>query len=155
MDIQIIDETETETVNHLKLVHDILNFAGTYLKLPSNTEISVTLMGNDAIQKINKKYRSNDKPTDVISFAINDYIDPIIKDDEFDEIPINLGDLMISLDKVNEQSQKLGHSYERELGFLCVHGLLHLKGYDHMEPDDEQQMIQIQKNIMREYGLER
>ena len=126
------------------------------MHLDEETEISVTLMHNDEIHQINKEYRNVDRPTDVISFAINDADEDIIMDPEMaEEIPANIGDLMISVDKVAEQAEFLGHSYERELGFLCVHGFLHLNGYDHMEKEDQEKMFPLQKEIMNAYGLKR
>ena len=154
MDIQTFDHTKEENPKNLELITDILEFAGNYLHLDEETEIS--LMHNDEIHQINKEYRNVDRPTDVISFAINDADEDIIMDPEMaEEIPANIGDLMISVDKVAEQAEFLGHSYERELGFLCVHGFLHLNGYDHMEKEDQEKMFPLQKEIMNAYGLKR
>ncbi|AMV61584.1 Metal-dependent hydrolase YbeY, involved in rRNA and/or ribosome maturation and assembly [Pediococcus damnosus] len=158
MDIQIYDHTNEESKANIELVQNVLNFAGDYLKLAENTEMSVTLMHNDEIHGINKTYRKVDRATDVISFAIEDDedSDPIIMDDELaEEIAPNIGDLMISVDKVKEQAEYLGHSYQRELGFLCVHGFLHLNGYDHMETKDQEVMFPLQKEILNAYGLKR
>lgn len=156
MDIQTFDHTKEENPKNLELITDILEFAGNYLHLDEETEISVTLMHNDEIHQINKEYRNVDRPTDVISFAINDADEDIIMDPEMaEEIPANIGDLMISVDKVAEQAEFLGHSYERELGFLCIHGFLHLNGYDHMEKEDQEKMFPLQKEIMNAYGLNR
>lgn len=156
MDIRTFDHTKEENPKNLELITDILEFAGNYLHLDEETEISVTLMHNDEIHQINKEYRNVDRPTDVISFAINDADEDIIMDPEMaEEIPANIGDLMISVDKVAEQAEFLGHSYERELGFLCVHGFLHLNGYDHMEKEDQEKMFPLQKEIMNAYGLKR
>ncbi|WP_286102823.1 rRNA maturation RNase YbeY [Pediococcus pentosaceus] len=156
MDIQTFDHTKEENPKNLELITDILEFAGNYLHLDEETEISVILMHNDEIHQINKEYRNVDRPTDVISFAINDADEDIIMDPEMaEEIPANIGDLMISVDKVAEQAEFLGHSYERELGFLCVHGFLHLNGYDHMEKEDQEKMFPLQKEIMNAYGLKR
>ena len=82
MDLEIYDDTKNVPEEKIKLIEDILNFAGSYLKLPENTEMSVTLMDNEHIHEINKKYRGVDKPTDVISFAI--------EEDDPDEVPIIL-----------------------------------------------------------------
>ncbi|WP_412990240.1 rRNA maturation RNase YbeY [Pediococcus siamensis] len=158
MDIQIYDHTDQEPAENLSLIQNVLNFAGDYLKLASNTEMSVTLMHNDEIQQINKTYRQVDRATDVISFAIEDDADedPIILDEELaEEIAPNIGDLMVSVDKVKEQAEYLGHSYQRELGFLCVHGFLHLNGYDHMKPEDQKIMFPLQKEILNAYGLKK
>lgn len=158
MDIQIYDHTKEEPKENIELIQNVLEFAGNYLKLAKNTEMSVTLMHNDEIHEINKTYRQVDRATDVISFAIEDDSDedPIILDDELaEEITPNIGDLMVSVDKVKEQSEYLGHSYQRELGFLCVHGFLHLNGYDHIKPEDQKIMFPLQKEILNAYGLKR
>jgi len=78
-----------------------------------------------------------------------------LDDDMAAEIPENIGDIFVSMDKVEEQAEYLGHSYERELGFLVVHGFLHLNGYDHMEPEDEKVMFKLQADILDAYGLKR
>ena len=82
MDLEIYDDTKNVPDEKIKLIEDILNFAGSYLNLPEDTEMSVTLMDNEHIHEINKKYRGVDKPTDVISFAI--------EEDDPDEVPIIL-----------------------------------------------------------------
>lgn len=159
MDLEIYDDTKNVPEEKIKLIEDILNFAGSYLKLPENTEMSVTLMDNEHIHEINKKYRGVDKPTDVISFAIEeddtDEVPIILPEDEEFDIPKNIGDIMVSMDKVKEQAEYLGHSEDRELGFLVVHGFLHLNGYDHMKEEDEKEMFGLQREILDSYGLTR
>lgn len=159
MDLEIYDDTKNVPEEKIKLIEDILNFAGSYLKLPENTEMSVTLTDNEHIHEINKKYRGVDKPTDVISFAIEeddpDEVPIILPEDEEFDIPKNIGDIMVSMDKVKEQAEYLGHSEDRELGFLVVHGFLHLNGYDHMKEEDEKEMFGLQREILDSYGLTR
>ncbi|KRL99451.1 rRNA maturation RNase YbeY [Liquorilactobacillus satsumensis] len=159
MDLEIFDDTKKVSQARLELVQKVLDFAGAYIDLPADTEMSVTLMDNEKIHQINKKYRGVDKPTDVISFAIEEESDddtPIILPDdaEFD-VPKNIGDIMVSVDKVKEQAAYLGHSEERELGFLVVHGFLHLNGYDHMRKEDEEVMFGLQRKILDAYGLKK
>lgn len=159
MDLEIYDDTKNVPEEKIKLIEDVLNFAGSYLKLPENTEMSVTLMDNEHIHEINKKYRGVDKPTDVISFAIEeddpDEVPIILPEDEEFDIPKNIGDIMVSMDKVKEQAEYLGHSEDRELSFLVVHGFLHLNGYDHMKEEDEKEMFGLQREILDSYGLTR
>lgn len=159
MDLEIYDDTKNVPEEKIKLIEDVLNFAGSYLKLPENTEMSVTLMDNEHIHEINKKYRGVDKPTDVISFAFEeddpDEVPIILPEDEEFDIPKNIGDIMVSMDKVKEQAEYLGHSEDRELGFLVVHGFLHLNGYDHMKEEDEKEMFGLQREILDSYGLTR
>lgn len=159
MDLEIYDKTNNGVSDKdTSLVQDVLEYAGKYLDLKENTEMSVTFVNNDKIKDINKEYRGVDRATDVISFAIEDGDDdfPLIMDDEMaNEIPENIGDIFVSIDKVAEQAEFLNHSYERELGFLVVHGFLHLNGYDHMDPEDEAVMFPLQRKIMDSYGLKR
>ena len=103
-------------------------------------------MDNEYIHKINKEYRGVDRPTDVISFALED--EPDIKLDHR-----ILGDIYISIDKVKEQAKEYGHSEKRELAFLAVHGLLHLLGYDHMKKEEEKIMFDKQEMILNGYGI--
>ena len=159
MDLEIYDKTKDGVdQKYIDLVEDVLQFASKALELKDNTEMSVTFVNNDEIKEINSKYRGVDRATDVISFAIEDGDDdfPLIMDDEMAaEIPENIGDIFVSIDKVTEQAEFLDHSYERELGFLVVHGFLHLNGYDHMKQEDEDVMFPLQRKIMDDYGLKR
>lgn len=161
MDLEIYDKTsQGVTEKDQKLIRDVLNFAGSYIHLADSTEMSVTLVNNDEIQRINRDYRGADRATDVISFAIEDQADdddfPIIMDETMEDvIPENIGDIFVSVDKVAEQADYLGHSFQRELGFLVVHGFLHLNGYDHMQKKDADVMFPLQKEILNAYGLKR
>lgn len=159
MDLTIYDQT-TDGISEeqRELISKLLQFAADKLGLADSTEMSVTLMNNPAIKKLNAEYRNVDRATDVLSFAAEESGDetPIIMDPELAaELPVNLGDLFISVDKVAEQAKFLGHSTERELGFLVVHGFLHLNGYDHVQPEDEKKMFSLQREILDEYGLQR
>ena len=159
MDLTIYDETDGQvSPAQLALVRDVLQFAARQLSLEDSTEMSVTMMTNPAIRKLNQQYRGVDRATDVLSFAAEESGDetPIIIEPELAaELPENLGDLFVSIDKVEEQAKFLGHSVDRELGFLVVHGFLHLNGYDHEKPADEQRMFDLQREILDEYGLQR
>lgn len=159
MDLTIYDETDGQvSPAQLALVRDVLQFAARQLSLKDSTEMSITMMTNPAIRKLNQQYRGVDRATDVLSFAAEESGDetPIIMDPELAaELPENLGDLFVSIDKVEEQAKFLGHSVDRELGFLVVHGFLHLNGYDHEKPADEQRMFDLQREILDEYGLQR
>ena len=159
MDLEIFDDTNSVPAEKIQLVKDVLEFSGKYLELPEDTEMSVTLMNNEQIHEINLKYRGVDKATDVISFGIEeddpDELPIILPDDVDFEEPKNIGDMMISMDKVKEQAEYLGHSEDRELGFLTVHGFLHLNGYDHMKAEDEKVMFKLQRDILDAYGLKR
>ena len=117
-----------------------------HLNLKFDPIISVSLVDNEFIHKMNKEYRGIDRPTDVISFAFLDNEDraSLYKSKE----PVCLGDIYISVDKAKEQAIEYGHSLNRELSFLFVHGLLHLLGYDHMNKEDEEIMFKLQDEIL-------
>lgn len=106
----------------------------------SQGEISIALVDNEQIRDLNKMYRGIDEPTDVLSFPMDDEI---------------WGDIIISTDKVISQAEEYGHSLERELGFLVVHGILHLLGYDHQTPEEEAVMRQKEEKILTELKLSR
>lgn len=120
-----------------------------HLSLHFDPYISVTLVDNEYIHEINRNYRHIDRPTDVISFAFlddNPNRDKMFQSKEM----VVLGEIYISIDKAKEQALAYGHSLERELGFLFVHGLLHLLGYDHMNENDEKIMFALQEEILKE-----
>jgi probable rRNA maturation factor len=146
---------EVELINNLNIeikeideVRKFIDFALEKLKL-ENVVFNVIIIDNEEIHKINKEYRGIDRPTDVISFALED-------DDTFIKTEKRiLGDIYISYDKVNEQALEYGHSVLREFCFLTIHGILHLLGYDHMEKEDEKVMFELQERILSAYGVKR
>ena len=113
----------------------------------TNAFMNVIIVNNETIHQINKEYRGIDRPTDVISFALED--DKTFINTDFRV----LGDIYISIDKVYEQAKLYGHSIRRELSFLTVHGILHLLGYDHMVKDDEIIMFKKQDDILNSLGI--
>ncbi|AYW50684.1 rRNA maturation RNase YbeY [Tetragenococcus halophilus] len=159
MEITFIDETQKVSKNEREEIDRLLQYAADYLKLPENSEMSITFMDNEGIQMINRDYRGKDAPTDVISFAIEeageDEMPIFFDDEEMTDLPNELGDIMISTQRAQEQAAEYGHSYEREVGFLALHGFLHINGYDHMTPEDEKEMFGLQKEILNAYGLKR
>lgn len=125
-------------------------------------EVTLTLVDNEQIHDINKQYRNIDRPTDVISFALNDDVEDEMEiifevedESELDPISGMLGDIIISIERAEEQRQEYGHSLERELGFLFVHGFLHLLGYDHDNDEAEKEMFGKQELILQKVGLTR
>ena len=102
--------------------------------LDSKLIITITFTTPEDIRKINKKYRKIDKATDVLSFPMfeKDELDEKIKNKDFLHEDV-LGDIIISIEKVKEQAEEYGHSFERELSYMLVHGFYHLMGYDHIE----------------------
>ena len=114
-----------------------------------NVLFNVIIINNDSIHKINKEYRGIDRPTDVITFALEDN-----KQINMPEVRV-LGDIYISYDKVISQAKEYNHSIKREICFLAVHGLLHLLGYDHMKKEDEIKMFSLQKELLEDYGIKK
>lgn len=115
----------------------------------SKLYISITLTTPSNIQKINKEYRKIDKPTDVLSFPMfeKEELDEKIEKQDFEYEDI-LGDIIISIEQVKIQAEEYGHSFERELAYMLVHGFYHLMGYDHMEEADKVLMRQKEENIL-------
>jgi len=117
-------------------------------------EVSVTFTDNEGIRELNKKFRQMDKPTDVLSFPLFDY-EGDCEEPPIDDMISNLGDIVISLEKAQEQANEFGHSFKREVAFLAVHSMLHLLGYDHEKSEAEDiEMRSKQTEIMRIMGLE-
>ena len=130
-----------------------------YMEFRTDVEISVMLTDNEGIRDLNKLHRNIDSATDVLSFPMfeSDESGDIEEDyAEFNEMgEICLGDIVISLERAAEQAEEYGHSFEREVGFLTVHSMLHLLGYDHMEPDEEKEMFGYQREILDDMELTR
>ena len=141
------------TDEYKKIISDVIKYALTLENINSKPEISVCFVDNDKIKNLNKKFRSIDKETDVLSFPMiefnNQPKDVLIKKN------ILLGDIIISLPKAFEQAKEYGHTIEREIAFLTAHGILHLLGYDHINSEDEKMMFEKQKFILKKIGLER
>ncbi len=132
--------------------NSLMEIALSTLKIKCDPIVSVSIVDNRYIHRINKKYRNIDRPTDVISFAFLDdghLYDKVL----YKEGMVALGDIYISLEKAKEQAIEYGHSLKRELCFLFVHGLLHLLGYDHMNKEDEEVMFSLQEQILKERGI--
>jgi len=115
---------------------------------PDSTEVSVLLTDDATIHELNRNYRGVDRPTDVLSFAQREG-----EDASGDEAL--LGDVVISIERAQEQADRYGHSLAREVGFLAVHGTLHLLGWDHEDAHEEQAMMQKTEDILATIGLSR
>ena len=129
-----------------------------------NIYISITLTNLEIIHELNKKYRNVDRETDVLSFPMfeKNEIEEMLKENKtdseinqnFDECDV-LGDLVISIPKVYEQANEYGHSFERELAYMCVHGFYHLMGYDHIIESDKVIMRRKEDEILNKLGITR
>lgn len=143
MEITILNRTNEDVSQYQDFFNRIATSAEKELNLEKDLELSVTFVRSRTIHKINREYRGIDRPTDVISFAIRDDLDDEIPEEEKD-----LGDLFINIDYARKQAKEYGHSYQREIGFLFTHGMLHCLGYDHMKPEDEKVMFALQDRIL-------
>ncbi len=152
--IDFLDETELLQQSQLEKIEELLQYAADVENVSEGSELAVTFVTNDRIQEINREYRDKNQATDVISFAMEEMGEGEIKI-VGDNVPIHLGDIIISVQKATEQSEEYSHSFLRELGFLSVHGFLHLLGYDHMNEEDEREMFSLQTKILDDFGLTR
>lgn len=142
-----------------ELVSSAAKTALEYMDFGTDCEISVMFTDNEGIRKLNAEFRNIDRATDVLSFPMFEYDEDgeLIEDyAEFNEEgDLCLGDIVISLERAAEQAEEYGHSFQRETGFLTVHSMLHLLGYDHMNPEEEEEMFAYQREILDKMGLER
>lgn len=155
LDVFINDETNTINGSIQKLVSDLLAHAVSEEGLIGETEVSVTFMSDESIQKVNAQYRGIDEPTDVISFALEELTEGEVAIIAEKGMPLVLGDILISVDTAYRQAEEYGHDHKREIGFLALHGFLHLLGYDHLNEEDEKKMFARQREILDSFGLER
>lgn len=118
--------------------------------------VTITLTTPENIQEINKEYRNIDRTTDVLSFPMfeKQELEEKIKKQEFQYTDI-LGDIIISIDKVREQAKEYGHSFERELSYMIVHGFYHLMGYDHIKEEDKKMMRPKEEEVLSKLGINR
>ncbi len=119
-------------------------------EITPKAEIGLMFVDNEQIREMNSTYRDKDSATDVLSFPMYE-ADEAIEDEE----EILLGDIVISLERAAEQAEEYGHSLEREVMYLLVHGLLHLAGYDHMEDDEKKEMRQREEELLTVIGASR
>lgn len=152
--LDLNDETQSLSIENLNLIEKMLHHAAEAQDIEAGSELSVTFVNNEEIQQINNEYRGKNVPTDVISFAMEELGEGEIAIN-VEGAPRVLGDIVISVERAKEQAADYGHSEERELGFLAIHGFLHLLGYDHMEDEDEKEMTEKQEAILQSFGLRR
>lgn len=144
MKINFVNETDLDVKEYKKLIRNVL-------KSEKNDKyFNIIFVTSDRIRQINNDYRGIDKVTDVISFALMEN-----QDELFMEAIDELGDVFICIERAIEQANDYNHSVEREMGFLAVHGYLHLMGYDHMNPEDEKIMFGKQDEILNKAKLSR
>ena len=146
-DFEITEEFE-------KLFNDVVKESLRYEEFDPECEVSLSIVSNDEIQEINKQFREIDAPTDVLSF-------PLLTFEEGEQADVNenneimLGDIIISIDKAKAQAEEYGHGLRRELAFLTAHSMLHLRGYDHREEEEQKEMFKKQDDILNNLGITR
>ena len=150
--MEVLFENNTKEEVNYKLIENVISEALKYEGVSDNTEISVTIVDNEEIRKINNKFRNIDRATDVLSFPLIDFDNEDLPNDGS---KIYLGDIIISIERAKEQANEYGHSLDREVGFLTAHSMLHLLGYDHMVPEEEKVMFAKQEEILSNLGLKR
>lgn len=147
-----------------KIIREMVMGAMDDEKCPFEAEVSVVLTDDAGIRKVNLEHRGVDAPTDVLSFPMVEYEAPAdfygVEERSADCFnpesgELMLGDIMISVDKVEEQARKYGHSPERELAFLTAHSMLHLFGYDHVEEEQRLVMEEKQRDMLESRGYVR
>ena len=143
--------------DYKELAQRVIDFCLEHERFEYAVEVNLTLTNNEGIHIINKEYRQIDRPTDVLSFPLLSYDKPgdfsFLEDENEDNFnpdtgEVMLGDIIISVEKVFEQANEYGHSPRREFAFLITHSMLHLFGYDHMEPDEAAVMETKQRAIL-------
>lgn len=139
MEITFYYRTNFDAKKYESLFKKIAKRAEEVISLPKNYELSVTFVRSRTIHQINRDYRGIDRPTDVISFAIQDNEEFFYED---------LGDIFLNVDYAVRQAKEFGHSEKREFCFLFAHGLLHCLGYDHMKEDEEKVMFDLQNRLL-------
>lgn len=165
MTIEIEYEAEKQLeLPYKEIIEEIILESLDFEQCPYEAEINVILTDNEAIREINREHREIDQATDVLSFPMLDYEKPACFDHVEDHVEdcfnpesgeLMLGDIIISVDKVEEQAEKYGHSPTRELAFLVAHSMLHLFGYDHMEEGERLVMEDKQRVILEQKGYTR
>ena len=148
---EINQEKEPLTYKMKMLIRKAILATLDYEKVEEDCEVSITFCDDEKIRELNRKFRNIDRATDVLSF-------PLFDEDGLDgfvpEMECMLGDIVISLERAQEQAEEFGHSFERETAFLCVHSMLHLLGYDHERSEEEDaEMRAKQREIMEIMGL--
>ncbi|MFD3258453.1 rRNA maturation RNase YbeY [Paenibacillus lentus] len=152
----------------LEIGNDLIELLNTLLQKAGEAEgvtegeVALTFVTDEEIHALNREYRGIDRPTDVLSFAMNESVEEeqeivyeLEEGEELDGFGDMLGDIIISVETAQAQSEEYGHSLYREIGFLFVHGFLHLLGYDHQDEASEAEMMSKQEAVLAQAGLTR
>ena len=142
----LITNNTNENIDMNDKLYDVVKAVLDNEGLPMDYEVSITFVDKDEIHKLNREYRKVDRPTDVLSFPMNE---------EFliEGVDSMLGDIVICMDIAKDQAKEYGHSLDREIMYLTCHSMLHLLGYDHIEDDDKKIMRGKEKEVMKKLGV--
>ena len=158
------DNDEEFGFDQENLLERLVSCTAKTLNCPYEVSVSVSIVSLDEIHELNKEYREIDRPTDVLSFPMNEYDKSGVFEGETFETSVTLdpdtdelmlGDIVLCADKVRSQAEEYGHSEEREYAFLVVHSLLHLFGFDHIDDEDRQIMEAKQNEILSYLNINR
>ena len=140
-----------------KLIKSVAEGVLKFEEIDEKCEVNVMFADNEQIREINREQRNIDRATDVLSFPFLDAKngDITVSDEDFYEGYLSLGDIVISLERAKEQAEEYGHSFEREVGFLMCHSMLHLLGYDHIDEADRVIMRKKEEEILKKLKLTR
>lgn len=164
MTIQIDYETDRQLdIDYTALANKVAQQILDSENCPYEASVNLVITDNEEIKRVNAEFRNISAPTDVLSFPMIPFETPadysVVEDqDEYFDLDTDellLGDVMISVDRVFSQAEEYGHSTEREFGFLFAHSMLHLLGYDHMEPDEAAVMEKKQAQALEVLGIRR
>ena len=152
--IEISYNNVEKTSNEEEIIEMVIKKVLEVEEIKHDVNVYITLTNNEEIHKINKEYREVDRPTDVLSFPMYEREEiNKLREEKKDDIEEILGDIIISIPKVQEQAEEYGHSYERELAYLTTHGMLHLLGYDHMIEEEKAVMRTHEENVLEKLNI--
>lgn len=151
LEIEYLDISENK--DNEKIIEEVLTKCFEVEKIDSKyLYVNIILTNPDNIRKINKEYRNIDNETDVLSF-------PMFEKEELKNFKSKckevLGDIVISVERVEKQAEEYGHSFQRELSYMVVHGFYHIIGYDHIKEEDKKEMRIKEENILQALKIER
>lgn len=152
MQFDIVNDWGELDDNWLRRLDEILPLYAEQEGLPDDMVIGLTFTDDDAIQEINRETRGIDRATDVLSFPMYERDDEI---ELFEDELAPFGDIVLSVPHAQAQAAEYGHSVEREVCYLIVHGLMHLAGYDHIEDDDKAEMRAAEEALLNRVGVTR
>ena len=154
MTVLINNDTSFDIEEYEKLFNDVVLESINFENFESECEISISLVDNCNIQKLNKQFRNIDAPTDVLSFPMLNF-EKDEKPEKNENGEIILGDIVISIDKAINQANEYGHTLRRELAFLTAHSMLHIMGYDHIDDTEREIMFAKQESILQNLDIKR